>query len=57
MSTQNDRWITELALHHGMIEPFEHSQVRDVQRGQVHLRAVRDHHERQCRSSRSGKAA
>jgi hypothetical protein len=30
MSIQNDRWITEMALQHGMIEPFEPSQVRDV---------------------------
>ncbi|MGH7695222.1 MAG: dCTP deaminase [Gemmatimonadaceae bacterium] len=29
MSIQNDRWITEMATTHGMIEPFESSQVRD----------------------------
>ncbi|MEW5917233.1 MAG: dCTP deaminase [Gemmatimonadota bacterium] len=29
MSIQNDRWITEMATKHGMIEPFESSQVRD----------------------------
>jgi dCTP deaminase len=29
MSIQNDRWITEMALQHGMIEPFDQSQVRD----------------------------
>ena len=29
MSIQNDRWITEMATSHGMIEPFESSQVRD----------------------------
>lgn len=28
MSIQNDRWITEMARTHGMIEPFESSQVR-----------------------------
>ncbi len=28
MSIQNDRWITEMATRHGMIEPFESSQVR-----------------------------
>src|SRR5688572_15485383 len=29
MSIQNDRWIIEMATTHGMIEPFEQSQVRD----------------------------
>ena len=29
MSIQNDRWIIEMATSHGMIEPFEQSQVRD----------------------------
>jgi dCTP deaminase len=29
MSIQNDRWIIEMATKHGMIEPFEQSQVRD----------------------------
>jgi dCTP deaminase len=29
VSIQNDRWITEMATTHGMIEPFESSQVRD----------------------------
>ncbi len=29
MSIQNDRWITKMALEHGMITPFEHRQVRD----------------------------
>ncbi|MGH7713078.1 MAG: dCTP deaminase [Gemmatimonadaceae bacterium] len=29
MSIQNDRWIIEMATKHGMIEPFESSQVRD----------------------------
>ncbi len=29
MSIQNDRWITKMALEHGMIEPFERRQVRD----------------------------
>jgi dCTP deaminase len=29
VSIQNDRWITEMATKHGMIEPFESSQVRD----------------------------
>jgi dCTP deaminase len=29
LSIQNDRWITEMATKHGMIEPFESSQVRD----------------------------
>ena len=28
MSIQNDRWITQMALEHGMIEPFEDRQVR-----------------------------
>src|ERR1700722_4138626 len=28
MSIQNDRWITRMALEHGMIEPFEGRQVR-----------------------------
>ena len=28
MSIQNDRWIIEMAREHGMIEPFETSQVR-----------------------------
>ena len=28
MSIKNDRWITEMAAKHGMIEPFESSQVR-----------------------------
>ena len=28
MSIQNDRWITRMALEHGMIEPFEDRQVR-----------------------------
>jgi len=28
MSIMNDRWITEMATGHGMIEPFENSQVR-----------------------------
>jgi dCTP deaminase len=28
MSIKNDRWITEMATRHGMIEPFESSQVR-----------------------------
>jgi len=29
MSIQSDRWITRMALEHGMIEPFEGRQVRD----------------------------
>ena len=29
MSIQNDRWITRMALEHGMIEPFEGRQVRE----------------------------
>jgi dCTP deaminase len=29
MSIKNDRWITEMATKHGMIEPFESSQQRD----------------------------
>ena len=28
MSIQNDRWITQMAKDHGMIEPFEGRQVR-----------------------------
>ncbi|MBA4072301.1 MAG: dCTP deaminase, partial [Gemmatimonas sp.] len=28
MTIQNDAWITEMAQKHGMIEPFENSQVR-----------------------------
>ena len=28
MSIQSDRWITRMAKDHGMIEPFENSQVR-----------------------------
>src|SRR6266542_1005423 len=28
MSIQSDRWITRMALEHGMIEPFENSQIR-----------------------------
>ena len=28
MSIKNDRWITEMATKHGMIDPFENSQVR-----------------------------
>src|SRR4029078_6834573 len=28
MSIQSDRWITRMAREHGMIEPFESSQVR-----------------------------
>lgn len=28
MSIQSDRWITQMAREHGMIEPFESSQVR-----------------------------
>jgi dCTP deaminase len=28
MSIQSDRWITRMATEHGMIEPFESSQVR-----------------------------
>ncbi|MBI2408934.1 MAG: dCTP deaminase [Gemmatimonadetes bacterium] len=28
MSIMNDRWITEMATKHGMIEPYENSQVR-----------------------------
>jgi len=28
MSIQNDRWITEMATKHGMIEPYESSQIR-----------------------------
>ncbi|MDH5803951.1 MAG: dCTP deaminase [Gemmatimonadota bacterium] len=29
MSIKSDRWITRMAEEHGMIEPFENSQVRD----------------------------
>ena len=29
MSIQSDRWITQMALEHRMIEPFENSQIRD----------------------------
>jgi len=29
MSIQSDRWITRMAKEHGMIEPFESSQVRE----------------------------
>lgn len=29
MSIQNDRWITQMARQHGMIEPFEDRQVRE----------------------------
>ena len=29
MSIKNDRWITEMATKHGMIEPFESSQKRE----------------------------
>ena len=29
MSIQNDRWIREMALNHGMIEPFSEKQVRE----------------------------
>jgi dCTP deaminase len=29
MSIKSDRWIREMALEHGMIEPFEEGQVRD----------------------------
>ena len=29
VSIKNDRWITEMATKHGMIEPFESSQKRD----------------------------
>ena len=28
MTIQNDRWIIDMATNHGMIEPFESSQVR-----------------------------
>ena len=30
MSLKSDRWITDMALTHGMIEPFEAQQVRSV---------------------------
>ena len=30
MSIKSDRWIRRMASEHGMIEPFEHSQVRTV---------------------------
>jgi len=29
MSIKSDRWIRQMAVEHGMIEPFEESQVRD----------------------------
>ena len=29
MSIKADRWIKEMALHHGMITPFEEKQRRD----------------------------
>jgi dCTP deaminase len=29
MSVKNDRWIREMCLKHGMIEPFEEKQVRE----------------------------
>jgi dCTP deaminase len=28
-SIKADRWIRQMAIEHGMIEPFEHSQIRD----------------------------
>ena len=31
MSLKSDRWITDMALTHGMIEPFEARQVRQMQ--------------------------
>jgi dCTP deaminase len=29
MAIKSDRWIRQMALDHGMIEPFEDRQVRD----------------------------
>ena len=29
MSIKSDRWIRQMALDHGMIEPFEERQVRE----------------------------
>ncbi len=34
MSLQADRWIKEMALKHGMIEPFTDGQVRHNERGE-----------------------
>ncbi len=33
MSIKSDRWIRQMAEHHGMIEPFEPNQVRFNERG------------------------
>jgi dCTP deaminase len=33
MSLQADRWIREMALKHGMIEPFVEEQVRYDEKG------------------------
>ena len=30
MSLKSDRWIRQMASDHGMIEPFEHDQIRHV---------------------------
>ena len=35
MSIKSDKWIRRMAEEHGMIEPFEHNQVKTSERGKV----------------------
>ena len=35
MSIKSDRWIRRMAAEHGMIEPFEHDQVRQTEAGKI----------------------
>ncbi|MDD5276780.1 MAG: dCTP deaminase [Methylovulum sp.] len=35
MSIKSDKWIRRMAEQHGMIEPFEHGQVRESEKGKV----------------------
>lgn len=35
MAIKSDRWIRQMALEHGMIEPFAENQVRDSEQGRV----------------------
>ena len=35
MSIKSDRWIKQMALQHGMIEPFEAGQVKETKAGRI----------------------
>jgi dCTP deaminase len=35
MAIKSDRWIRRMALEHGMIEPFEPTQIRQNERGRI----------------------